>query len=158
MTKKNYKKRKKTTTKARWSFARKSNKSQTSKTEDSRGLRLLNVFAKLQIQKWLLTQTMSLLLHQTKLLFKGNLSYISLITSANSFTGIHIICSILSARLFPSASQCIFPPLNFTPHNIFTPTYRCNWHWHFYLFIFMRDCAFPSKKLFRNSYSAQLTP
>lgn len=152
MTKK-LQKRKKKHNKGLVEFSCKSNKSQTSKTEDSRGLRLLNVFAKLQIQKWLLTQTMSSLLHQTKLLFKGNLSYISLVTFANSFTGIHIICGSLSARLFPSASQCIFPPLNFTPHNIFTPTYSCNWHWHFFIW----GCAFPSRKLFRNSYSTQLT-
>lgn len=46
--------------------------------------------------KWLLTQTVSLLLHQTNLVFKGNLSSIS---DANYFTGITIIYIIWSTGL-----------------------------------------------------------
>lgn len=84
--------------------------------------------------KWLLTPTMSLLLHQTKLVFKGNLSYIS-----------DAVCQLFQWHHYhlqyflcvsPSALQCIFSHLNFTPRNIFTPTYRCNGHRDDFVFFF----------------------
>ena len=84
--------------------------------------------------KWLLTQTMSLLLHQTKLVFKGNLS--SICDGVCQLFQWHHHRLQYFVCISPSASQCIFSHLNFTPHNIFTPTYRCNWHRNFYKTLF----------------------
>lgn len=112
--------------------------------------------------KWLLTQTMSLLLHQTKLVFKGKLSPIS--DGGLPTISIKVFCLHQS----PSASQCIFSHLNFTPHNIFTPTYTCNWHQFFFFFyktllfpVYRASnwylCTFPGRKLFGNSHFSQVT-
>lgn len=71
--------------------------------------------------KRLLTQTVSLLLHQTKLVFKGNFSLSRLTGFANYFHRHHrrllyFIC------ISPTASLCIFSHLNVTPCYISTPT------------------------------------
>lgn len=86
--------------------------------------------------KWLLTQTMSLLLHQTKLDFKGNPSVSDGVWQQFQWHHYHLDYFVC---IFTSVSLCIFSHLNFTPHNIFTPTYRCNWHRKFYrrLFFFI---------------------
>lgn len=108
--------------------------------------------------KWLLTQTMSWLLHQTKLVFKGNLSHISdrvcqLFHRHHHHQLQYLVC------IAPPASQCIFSHLNLTPRNIFLPTYRCNRHrpfykTHFFMYaehlIHISALHFLWKKLFGN--------
>lgn len=109
----------------------KKKKNQTSKTEDGRVLRLLNIFAELQIPKWLLTQAMSLLLHQTKQVFKGNLSlpYLTGPRQLLQRRHHHLFC-LHHSRSF--AMYFLTLKIFFTPHNIFTPTYRCNRRRHSY--------------------------
>lgn len=133
--------------------------------QDSRGLRLLNNICRAAYLKWLLTETMSLLLHQTKLVFKDNLSYIS-----------DGVCQLIHWHhhhlqyfvcISPSASQCIFSHLIFhlvifshprtdvTGIDIFTR------HFFFSLYterlIDISALHFSWKKLFGNWYSSQLT-
>lgn len=93
-------------------------KSQTSKTKDRWRLSVLNIFAELQIQNgsW---HRLSLLLHQTNLVFKDNLS----LSDANNSTGITIIYIIWSTGL--CFTHWIFLLFNIAPH-IFTPTEICN--------------------------------
>ena len=121
----------------------KKKKNQTSKTEDGRGLRLFNIFAELRIWKWLLTQTMSLLLHQTKQVFKGNLSlpYLTGPRQLLQRRRHHLFCLHRSrsfAMYFLTLKFFFFPP-----HNIFTPTYRCNWRRNSYKTLLL--CGAPNR-------------
>lgn len=148
-------------------FAWKSKKESNFKNRGQQRTAIIKHICRAADSKWLLTQTMSLLLHQTKLVFKGNLSYISE-GVCQLFHWHHHLQYFVCIFLSPSASQCIFSLLNFTPRNIFTPTYRCNWHRHSYKTLFFPPLyaehlidilalLFPWKKLFGNSYSSQLT-